>query len=63
MSWSSHTIEDLMENITNGGPMPRQNPFYDGDTDWRGKNIAFEYAQEEIEEKRKTAAEKVKSLQ
>ena len=50
MSWSSHTIEDLMESITNGGPMPRQNPFYDGDTDWRGKNIAFEYAQEEIEE-------------
>lgn len=50
MSWSSQTIKDLMENITNGGPMPRQNPFYEGDTDWRGKNVAFEYTQEEIEE-------------
>jgi len=50
MSWSTHSIKELIENITNGGPMPRQNPFSEGDTDWRGKNIAFEYTQEEIGE-------------
>lgn len=50
MAWSSQSIKDLMEEITNGGAMPRQNPFSEGDTDWRGKNIAFEYTQEEIEE-------------
>jgi hypothetical protein len=50
MAWSTKNVQDLMESITNGESMPRQNPFSEGDTDWRGANIAFEYEQSELEE-------------
>lgn len=50
MAWSTKAVIDLMESITNGDSMPRQNPFAEGDTDWRGANIAFEYDQSELEE-------------
>ncbi len=50
MAWSTKSVKDLFEKITNGDPMPRQNPFSEGDTDWRAANIAFEYSPEEIEE-------------
>lgn len=50
MAWSTESVQDLFERITNGEPLPRQNPFAEGDTDWRAAKIAFEYTQEEIEE-------------
>ena len=50
MAWNTKAVIDLMESITNGDSMPRQNPFSEGDTDWRGANIAFEYDQSELEE-------------
>ena len=34
MAWSTKAVIDLMESITNGDSMPRQNPFAEGDTDW-----------------------------
>lgn len=53
MAWSTKSVQELFEKITNGDPMPRQNPFSEGDTDWRAANIAFEYTQNEIEEIRR----------
>lgn len=50
MAWSTKSVQDLMISITNGESMPRQNPFSEGDTDWRGANIPFEYIQSELEE-------------
>ena len=50
MAWSTESVQELFERITNGEALPRQNPFAEGDTDWRAAKIAFEYTQEEIEE-------------
>jgi hypothetical protein len=50
MAWSTESVNELFERITNGEALPRQNPFAEGDTDWRGANIAFEYEQLELEE-------------
>ena len=50
MAWSTESVHDLFDRITHGEAIPRQNPFADGDTDWRAAKIAFEYTQEELEE-------------
>lgn len=50
MAWTTKSVKELFDKITNGEAMPRQNPFMNGDTDWKAANIAFEWTKEELDE-------------
>lgn len=56
--WSTEKVNTLMEAVDDGVDLSKiTNPFWDGNPEWRDKNIVFEYTEEEVEELKKCASD------
>lgn len=51
--WSTARITEILKSYDKLGILPRNNPFYEGDTNWRANNLNYEYTYDEILEKTK----------
>ncbi len=46
--WSTEVIKELLAQVDKTGVMPRDNPFYMGDIQWRKPNLQFSYTKKEL---------------
>src|SRR3972149_4252870 len=57
MKWTSKRVSEMLTLLEEGYELPKNNPFWDGNPDFRLGNIVFEYTPEEYEELRKCKAD------
>jgi hypothetical protein len=57
MKWTSKRVDEMLVLLEDGFEIPKNNPFWDGNPDFRLGNIVFEYTPEEYEELRKCKAD------
>lgn len=53
--WSTESVKNLLKRHDDTGVMPRDNPFYLGDVEYRAANMTFAYTNEEFLELGKCA--------
>lgn len=56
--WTTESVTGLLNAVDDGIDLSKvTNPFWDGNPEWRDKNIVFEYTAEEVEELKKCAGD------
>lgn len=51
--WSTQKVEEILKSYDQTGSLPKNNPFYENQIDWRAANLNYDYTYDELLEQSK----------